>query len=100
MELTCSAGACSLWPHIALREAGLPFTAVLADTKAQGLQDGTDDDTITPKGCVPLLELDSGVRLAEGAVILQYRADRAACMDRLAARLGAREAMQAEGQIQ
>ena len=75
MKLYYSPGACSLSPHIALYEAGLPFTAVLASTKTKKLQDGTDYTTINPKGYVPLLELDGGERLSEGPVIVQYIAD-------------------------
>ena len=75
MKLYYSPGACSLAPHIALREAGLPFEPVLASTKTHKLEDGTDYYSINPKGYVPLLELDDGDRLTEAAVILQYIAD-------------------------
>jgi glutathione S-transferase len=77
MKLYYSPGACSLSPHIALREAGLPFEAVLASTKTHKLADGTDYHTINPKGYVPLLELDDGQRLSEGPAIVQYIADQA-----------------------
>ena len=75
MKLYYSPGACSLSPHIALHEAGLAFTPVLASTKSHKLQDGTDYYTINPLGYVPLLELDDGTRLREGPAILQYIAD-------------------------
>jgi glutathione S-transferase len=75
MKLYYSPGACSLSPHIVLREAGLPFTPVLASTKTHQLADGTDYYGINPLGYVPLLELDDGQRLAEGPVIVQYIAD-------------------------
>jgi glutathione S-transferase len=75
MKLYYSPGACSLSPHIVLREAGLPFTPVLASTKTHQLADGTDYYTINPKGYVPLLELDDGQRLSEGPAIVQYIAD-------------------------
>jgi glutathione S-transferase len=77
MKLYYSPGACSLSPHIVLRESGLPFTPVLASTKTHKLADGTDYYTINPKGYVPLLELDDGQRLAEGPAIVQYIADKA-----------------------
>jgi glutathione S-transferase len=77
MKLYYSPGACSLSPHIVLREAGLAFTPVLASTKTHKLQDGTDYYTINPKGYVPLLELDNGERLSEGPAIVQYVADQA-----------------------
>ncbi|MBX3642232.1 MAG: glutathione transferase GstA [Rubrivivax sp.] len=75
MKLYYSPGACSLSPHIVLREAGLPFTLVMASTKTHKLADGTDYYSINPKGYVPLLELDDGQRLSEGPVIVQYVAD-------------------------
>ena len=75
MKLYYSPGACSLSPHIALREAGLAFTPVLASTKSHKLQDGTDFYTINALGYVPVLELDNGERLREGPAIVQYVAD-------------------------
>jgi glutathione S-transferase len=76
MKLYYSPGACSLSPHIVLRESGLAFTPVMASTKTHKLADGTDYYTINPKGYVPLLELDDGQRLAEGPAIVQYIADK------------------------
>ena len=75
MKLYYSPASCSLSPHIALREAGLPFELVLASTKTHRLADGTDYYTLNPKGYVPLLELDDGQRLSEGPAIVQYIAD-------------------------
>ena len=77
MKLYYSPGACSLSPHIALREAGLAFEPVLASTKTHKLTDGTDYYTINELGYVPLLELDDGSRLREGPAIVQYIADQA-----------------------
>jgi glutathione S-transferase len=75
MKLYYSPGACSLSPHIALREAGLAFTPMLASTKTKKLADGTDYLALNPKGQVPMLELDNGERLTEGPAIVQYIAD-------------------------
>ena len=75
MKLYYSPGACSLSPHIVLRESGLAFEPVLANLKAHQLADGTDYYGINPKGYVPLLELDNGERLSEGPAIVQYIAD-------------------------
>ncbi|MBI5278899.1 MAG: glutathione transferase GstA [Burkholderiales bacterium] len=75
MKLYYSPGACSLAPHIALREAGLAFEAVLAPTKTKQLPDGSDYFGVNPLGYVPLLELDDGTRLREVPAILQYIAD-------------------------
>ena len=76
MKLYYFAGACSLSPHITLRESGLPFDLVKVDVKTRTLADGTDYTTIQPLNYVPLLELDDGTRLAEGPAIVQYIADR------------------------
>jgi glutathione S-transferase len=75
MKLYFSPGACSLAPHIVLQESGLAFETVRADLQAHKLTDGTDYYGINSKGYVPLLELDSGERLSEGPVIVQYIAD-------------------------
>lgn len=75
MKLYYSPGACSLSPHIALLEAGLPFQPVMASTKTKKLADGTDYWTINSKGYVPLLEFDDGQRLSEGPAIVQWIAD-------------------------
>jgi glutathione S-transferase len=75
MKLYYSPGACSLSPHIVLREAGLDFDLALVSTKTKKLADGSDYLAINPKGQVPLLELDNGERLSEGPAIVQYVAD-------------------------
>ena len=77
MKLYYSPGACSLSPHIALEEAGLPYEAIAAPTKTHKLPDGTDYYTINPLGYVPLLVLDDGTQLREGPAIVQYIADQA-----------------------
>ena len=77
MKLYFSPGACSLHPHIALLEAELPFELVRVDTRSHRTQSGADFYAINPKGYVPVLELDDGARLTEGAVIDQFIADRA-----------------------
>ena len=77
MKLYYSPGACSLSPHIVLREAGLAFDLVKANLQAHKLEDGSDFYAINSKGYVPMLELDSGERLTEGPAIVQYIADQA-----------------------
>ena len=77
MKLYYSPGACSLSPHIALEEAGLPYEAVLAPTKTKTLPDGSDYRKINPLGYVPYLVLDDGTGLPEGPAIVQYIADQA-----------------------
>lgn len=76
MKLFYSPGACSLSPHIVLRELALPFELVRVDLKGdRKTPDGRDYAAINPKGYVPALELDDGTVLTEGAVIVQYLAD-------------------------
>ena len=77
MKLYYAPGACSLSPHIALLEAGLPFTAIKVSTKTHQIEGGGDFYAVNPKGYVPVLELDDGTRLTEGPAIVQYIADQA-----------------------
>ena len=77
MKLYYAPGACSMSPHIALREAGLPFQLVIANLRTRKLADGSDYLPVNAKGQVPVLELDDGQRLTEGPAIVQYIADQA-----------------------
>lgn len=77
MKLYFSPGACSLSPHIVLREAGFSFElekVSLADKKTAS---GGDYREVNPKGYVPALQLDNGEVLTEGPAIVQYLADKA-----------------------
>ena len=78
MKLYYSPGACSLSPHIALLEAGLPYDLVKVDLRAKKLENGDDYLKVNPKGQVPALALDSGELVTEGPVIVQMIADKAA----------------------
>ncbi|WP_027581418.1 glutathione transferase GstA [Bradyrhizobium sp. Ai1a-2] len=78
MKLYYSPGACSLSPHIALLEAGLPYELVRVDVRAKKLENGDDFLQVNPKGQVPALRLDSGELVTEGPVIVQMIADKAA----------------------
>jgi len=81
MKLYYAPGACSLAPHILLRETGSAFELAHVDTTRHVLDDGTDFHAINRKGLVPVLELADGTRLTEGPVIAQYIADRSGRTD-------------------
>lgn len=76
MKLYYMPGACSLAPHIVLREAGVKFDLVKVDGKTKKTETGADFNAINPKSYVPALQLDSGKVLTEGAMIVQYIADK------------------------
>lgn len=77
MKLYYSPGACSLNPHIILRETNTPFTLVKTDLKSKTVEDGSDFFAVNPMGYVPALRLDDGTILTEGPAITQYIADTA-----------------------
>ena len=75
MKLFYSPGACSLSPHIVLREAGVDVALERVDLKSKKTEHGADFTTVNPKGQVPTLQLDTGEILTEGPVIVQYISD-------------------------
>ena len=75
MKLYFAPGACSLSPHIILREAGYNFDLEQVNNQEKKTKSGMDYWTINAKGQVPVLELDNGERITEGPVIVQYLAD-------------------------
>ncbi|MBV4413460.1 glutathione transferase GstA [Enterobacteriaceae bacterium YMB-R22] len=75
MKLYYSPGACSLSPHIILRESGLDFSLVKVDLAAKRTEHGDNFLDINPKGQVPTLQLDDSTLLTEGVAIVQYIAD-------------------------
>ena len=77
MKLYFAPGACSLSPHIVLREAGQNPDLVQVDLREKKTKDGRDFLKVNPKGQVPVLETDDGMVLTEGPVIVQYVADKA-----------------------
>jgi glutathione S-transferase len=77
MKLYYSPGACSLAPHIALREANRNFDLERVDLETHRTASGQDYMLINPRGTVPALQLDgpgSDV-LVEAPAVLQYIAD-------------------------
>lgn len=75
MKLYFTPGACSLSPHIALREAGYKFDTEQVDLATKKTKAGADYAKINPKGYVPALQLDNGELLTEGVAIVNYLAD-------------------------
>ena len=86
MKLYYAPGACSLSPHIALLEAGIPYDLVKVDLRAKKLENGDDFLQVNPKGQVPAVVLDSGELVTEGPVIVQMIADKAAAKNLAPAR--------------
>jgi glutathione S-transferase len=77
MKLYYSQGACSLAPHIVLREAGLAFELEKVDTATKRTAGGEDYLALNPNGYVPALEIEPGLVLTEGPAIMQFIADKA-----------------------
>lgn len=75
MKLYYKAGACSLAPHIILRESGRDFTMESVDLMQKKLENGDNYLAIAPKGQVPALLLDDNTLVTEAVVIMQYLAD-------------------------
>jgi glutathione S-transferase len=75
MKLYYTPGACSLAPHIALREIGASFDLEKVDLRARKTESGANFLDVNPKGYVPALALDDGEILTEGVVMQQYLAD-------------------------
>jgi glutathione S-transferase len=76
-KLYFAPGACSLSPHIVLREAGAPFKMVKVNLAEKKTEDGGDFWAKNPGGYVPALEAEDGTMITEGPVIVQYIADKA-----------------------
>lgn len=75
MKLYYSPGACSLAPHIIVREAGLNVALdKVSFGKERLTEDGRNFYDVNPQGAVPALELDTGEVLTEAQVLLQYLA--------------------------
>ena len=75
MKLYFAPNACSLSPHIVLRELGLPFELIRVNNKTKQTSEGRSFLEVNPKGYVAALVLDNGEVLTEGPAILQYLAD-------------------------
>ena len=74
MKLYFAPGSCGLASQIALREAGQTFELVKVDFATKTTVEG-DYLKVSAKGFIPVLQMDNGDLLTEGAVILQWIAD-------------------------
>lgn len=77
MKFYYSPGACSLSPHIVIKELGIEVDLVKVDLSKKITENGEDFYLINPKGQVPTIKLDSGEILTEGVAIVQFLADTA-----------------------
>lgn len=77
MLLYYSKGSCSLSPHITAREAGIDIELVRVDLATKKTESGEDYSKLARKSAVPMIQMDNGEFLTEGAVIVQYLADQA-----------------------
>lgn len=75
MKLYYVPGACSLAPHIALREAGLAFDIDKVDPATKVTAGGEDYMKVNPKGSVPAIKLGDGNVLTEAGMLVQFIAD-------------------------
>lgn len=77
LKLFLKPGACSLSPHIALEEAGLPYETESVDLAKKVTASGGNYFDINPKGYVPALQLDSGELLTEIPALMLWIGDHA-----------------------
>lgn len=77
MKLYFAPGVCSMAAHIIAVEAGIPLDLAKVEIRSEPhqVEDGRDLKHISPKGVVPVLELDDGQILTEGVAILLYLAE-------------------------
>ena len=65
-------GACSLAPHILLREAGLRVDLVEVDIASRRTAAGDDYTQVNPRGYVPALVCPDGRLLAENVALCDW----------------------------
>lgn len=74
MKLFYSAGSCALAPHIVMAELNMVYELEAVNMKDKTCTSG-DFRKINLKGSVPVLKMENGEYLTEGAIISQYLAD-------------------------
>ena len=77
MKLYFAPSACSMAPHIVLKELGLDHSIDKVDLASKKTQSGGDYLAVNAKGYVPALDTGKGEVLTEVATILQYLGDSA-----------------------
>ena len=78
MKLYYFRGACSLAPHIALREAGIAPDLFEVDVPTRQIENGGGPyPAVNPKGYVPALVLEDGSMLTENVALLDWIAQQA-----------------------
>lgn len=77
MKLYYLPGACSLAPHIVLRETGTAVILAKVDRNTKQTDTGEHFLEVNPKGYVPAIALDDGTVITEAQVVLQYLAEQA-----------------------
>ncbi|QSX32276.1 glutathione transferase GstA [Shewanella avicenniae] len=75
MKLYYTPGACSMAPHIVLKELGLPYSLERVDLATRKTESGEDYLQVNSKGYIPALVAQDGTVLTEGIVISQFLAD-------------------------
>lgn len=75
MKLFYSPGSCAMSPHIVLSEAGADYALERVDLATKTTESGRALKEINPQDAVPVLLLEDGETLTEGAAIVQYIAD-------------------------
>ncbi|MFJ2408275.1 glutathione binding-like protein [Pseudomonas sp. NPDC087814] len=75
MKLYFTPEACSMAPHIVLRELNIPFQLIQVDHATKTTSAGEDYWSINPHGYIAALMLDNGEVLTESSTILEFLAD-------------------------
>ena len=77
MKLYYAPGVCSMAAQITTAEADIALDLIKVDIRSEPhrVEDGRHLKDVSPKGVVPILELDNGQVLTEGVAILIYLAD-------------------------